>query len=399
MNEFVPLSDFTYVIDTLFILFSMTLIILMVPGFAMLEAGLVRTKNVSTVLTINTMIYAVASLSFLLIGYKYAYGSWENSSLSLYAAFMFQMAFVGKTINIMSGGVSERVRIIPLTLFTVIMGAFIYPSVVNVAWGANLLEGTALELSMYDLAGSTVIHSTGGWALLAAILIMGARKGRYVNGKVRVIPASNIPLVVLGAFLLWIGWFGFNGGSVGSISTKEGADAVALTIMNTNTSGLAGAIIAGLIMYIRYRKFDITMILNGALGGLVAVTAGPDLYTIYQPILIGLIGGMLVVFAVPLFDKLRIDDPVGALSVHLINGIWGTIAVGIFAANPEEGITLLGQIKGVAVIGTFVFVSSFAIIYLINLVFKFKASDDEQMQGLDIHECGMEAYPEHQRSV
>lgn len=399
MNEFVPLSDFTYVIDTLFILFSMTLIILMVPGFAMLEAGLVRTKNVSTVLTINTMIYAVASLSFLLIGYEFAYGSWENSSLSLYAAFMFQMAFVGKTINIMSGGVSERVRIIPLTIFTVIMGAFIYPSVVNVSWGANFLEGTALELSMYDLAGSTVIHSTGGWALLAAILIMGARKGRYVNGKVRVIPASNIPLVVLGAFLLWIGWFGFNGGSVGSISTKEGADAVALTIMNTNTSGLAGAIIAGLIMYIRYRKFDITMILNGALGGLVAVTAGPDLYTIYQPILIGLIGGMLVVFAVPLFDKLRIDDPVGALSVHLINGIWGTIAVGIFAANPEEGITLMGQLKGVAVVGVFVFVSSFAIIYLINMVFKFKASDDEQMQGLDIHECGLEAYPEHQRSV
>jgi ammonia channel protein AmtB len=192
MNEFLPLSDFTYIIDTLFILFSMTLIILMVPGFAMLEAGLVRTKNVSTVLTINTMIYAVASMSFLLFGYTHAYGSWENSSLSLYAAFMFQ-----------------------------------------------------------------------------------------------IIPASNIPLVVLGAFLLWIGWFGFNGGSVGSISTKEGADAVAMTIMNTNTSGLAGAIIAGLMMYIRYRKFDITMILNGALGGLVAVTAGPNLYAIYQPILIG----------------------------------------------------------------------------------------------------------------
>lgn len=399
MNEFLLVSDFTYIIDTLFIIFSMTLIILMVPGFAMLEAGLVRTKNVSTVLTVNTMIYAVASISFLLIGYEYAFGSWENSSLSMYAAFMFQMAFVGKTINIMSGGVSERVRIIPLTIFTVIMGAFIYPTVVNITWGANFLEGSALALSMYDLAGSTVIHSTGGWALLAAILIMGARKGRYVNGRVRVIPASNIPLVVLGAFLLWIGWFGFNGGSVGSISTKEGADAVALTIMNTNTSGLAGAIIAGLIMYIRYGKFDITMILNGALGGLVAITAGPDLYDIYQPIIIGLIGGALVVFAVPLFDKLRIDDPVGALSVHLINGIWGTLAVGIFAANPEEGITLMGQVKGIAVVGVFAFVSSFVVIYLINKVFIFRASDDEQMQGLDIEECGLEAYPEHQRSI
>lgn len=400
MEKYLLISDFTYIIDTLFIIFSMTLIILMVPGFAMLEAGLVRTKNVSTVLTVNTMIYAVASMSFLLIGYKYAFGTWENTSLSMYAAFMFQMAFVGKTINIMSGGVSERVRIIPLTIFTVVMGALIYPTVVNITWGANFLDGTALAINtMHDLAGSTVIHSTGGWALLAAILIMGARRGRYVKGRVRVIPASNIPLVVLGAFLLWIGWFGFNGGSVGSITTKEGADAVALTIMNTNTSGLAGAIIAGLIMYIRYRKFDITMILNGALGGLVAITAGPELYNVYQPILIGTIGGLLVVFAVPIFDKLQIDDPVGALSVHLVNGIWGTLAVGIFAADAESSISFMGQLKGAAVVGVFVFTSSFIVIYLINLVVKFRASDEEEMKGLDIDECGLEAYPEHQRSI
>ena len=372
----------------------------MVPGFAMLEAGLVRTKNVATVLTVNTMIYAVASMAFFLYGYEYAFGTWENTSLSMYAAFMFQMAFVGKTVNIMSGGVSERVRIIPLSIFTVIMGALIYPTVVNITWGANFLEGTALALNMYDLAGSTVIHSTGGWALLAAILIMGPRRGRYMKeGRVRVIPASNIPLVVLGAFLLWIGWFGFNGGSVGSITTKEGADAVALTIMNTNTAGLAGAIIAGFIMYIRYRKFDITMILNGALGGLVAITAGPDLYDIYQPIIIGVIGGTLVVLAVPIFDKIKIDDPVGALSVHLVNGIWGTLAVGIFASDPENGITLMGQIKGIVVVGVFAFVSSATVLFLINLVVKFRASDEEQMKGLDIEECGLEAYPEHQRSI
>jgi len=399
MNEYLLVSDFTYIIDTLYIIFSMTLIILMVPGFAMLEAGLVRTKNVATVLTVNTMIYAIASMAFLLFGYKFAFGSWDNSSLSMYAAFMFQMAFVGKTVNIMSGGVSERVRIIPLSIFTVFMGALIYPTVVNITWGANFLEGTALALNMYDLAGSTVIHSTGGWALLAAILIMGSRRNRYVNGKVRVIPASNIPFVVLGAFLLWIGWFGFNGGSVGSITTKEGADAVALTIMNTNTAGLAGAIIAGLVMYIRYKKFDITMILNGALGGLVAITAGPDLYNIYQPILIGVIGGLLVVFAVPIFDKLKIDDPVGALSVHLVNGIWGTLAVGIFASDVENGITLMGQIKGVLVVGTFAFVSSSVVIYIINIFVKFRASDEEQMQGLDIEECGLEAYPEHKSSI
>ena len=389
-------GDLSYVIDTLFTLFAMTLIIFMVPGFAMLEAGLVRTKNVSSVLTINTMIYAVASLAFLLIGYKFAFGSWDNSSLSMWAAFMFQMAFVGKTVNIMSGGVSERVRIIPLAIFTVMMGGLIYPAIVNISWGANFLEGTMFAINnMHDLAGSTVIHSTGGWALLAAILIIGSRKGRYHNGKIRVIPASNIPLVVLGAFLLWIGWFGFNGGSVGSISSKENADIVALTIMNTNTAGLAGAIIAGLIMYVRYRFFDITMILNGALGGLVAVTAGPDLYDIYTPILVGLVGGGLVVFAVPLFDKMKIYDPVGALSVHLVNGIWGTLAVGIFVSD----VAFMEQLKGVVVVGAIVFPTSLIVIYLINFVFKFRAEDDNQVEGMDVAECGVEAYPEFKRAI
>ncbi len=392
-------ADFSYIIDTFFTLFAMTLIIFMVPGFAMLEAGLVRTKNVTAVLTVNTMIYAVASMAFFLVGYDLAFGSWENSSMSMWAAFLFQMAFVGKTINIMSGGVSERVRLIPLTIFAVIMGALIYPTIVNISWGADMLDGTMFDINMYDLAGSTVIHSTGGWALLAAILIMGSRKGRYVNGKIRVIPASNIPLVVLGAFLLWIGWFGFNGGSVGSIASKENADAVALTIMNTNTAGLAGAIIAGILMFIRYRLLDITMILNGALGGLVAVTAGPDLYDIHTPILIGAIGGTLVVFAVPLFDRLRLDDPVGALSVHLVNGIWGTLAVGIFAANPAEGITFMGQLKGVLVVFGIVFPVSFIVLYLINKLIRFRAEDDAQLEGMDVNECGVEAYPEFKRAI
>ena len=388
-------TDFKYIIDTFFALFSMVLIIFMVPGFAMLEAGLVRTKNVTSVLTINVMIYAVASISFLLIGYTLAFGSWENSSMSLWAAFLFQMAFVGKTINIMSGGVSERVRIIPLSLFAVIMGAFIYPSVVNITWGADLLSGTFLDIDMYDLAGSTVIHSTGGWALLAALLIVGARKGRYLEEKVRVIPASNIPLVVLGAFLLWIGWFGFNGGSVGSISSVESANSVAKTIMNTNTAGLCGAIIAGILMHIRYKLFDITMILNGALGGLVAITAAPDLYDMYTPILIGAVGGALVVFAVPLFDKLRLDDPVGALSVHLVNGIWGTLAVGIFI----EEISFVEQLKGVLLIGFYAFTLSFIVLYLINKVSQFRATDDDQLEGMDVSECGVEAYPEFKRSI
>ena len=386
-----------YVIDTFFALFAMTLIILMVPGFAMLEAGLVRTKNVTSVLTVNVMIYAVASMAFMLIGYEYAFGSWDHQDgMSKYAFFMFQMAFVGKVVNIMSGGVSERSRIIPLVLFTIAVGAFIYPTIVNITWGANFLSGTAFDISsMHDLAGSTVIHSTGGWALLAAILIMGPRRGRFKkNGAIQVIPASNIPLVVLGAFLLWIGWFGFNGGSVGAISSKENADAVALTIMNTNTAGLSGAIIGWLFTYVRYKKFDVTMILNGALGGLVAITAGPDLYDIHTPILIGAIGGALVVIFVPIFDRLKMDDPVGALSVHLVNGIWGTIAVGIFA-----DVSLLAQLKGVAVVGAIVFPLSYATIYLMNKFFQLRAGDDEQLEGIDAIECGIEAYPEFKRSI
>ncbi|UCN01002.1 ammonium transporter [Sulfurimonas sp. SWIR-19] len=388
-------ADFKYILDTFFTLFSMVLIILMVPGFAMLEAGLVRTKNVSSVLTVNTMIYAVASMAFLLVGYSLAFGSWENSSMSIWAAFLFQMAFVGKTINIMSGGVSERVKIIPLMIFTVVMGAVIYPLIVNVSWGADLLAGTVLDIDMYDLAGSTVIHSTGGWALLAAILIMGPRKDRYKDGKIKVIPASNVPLVVLGALLLWIGWFGFNGGSVGSISSVENADTVAKTIMNTNTAGLAGAIIAAVIMYARYKLLDITMILNGALGGLVAITAGPDLYDMYTPILIGAIGGALVVFAVPMFDKLKLDDPVGALSVHLVNGIWGTLAVGVFV----DKVSLVSQLKGIVVIGVFAFVSSYIVIYIINKIVAFRAEDDIQVEGLDVNEVGVESYPEFKRAI
>lgn len=389
--------DYGYIINTLFVLFSMTLIILMVPGFAMLEAGIVRTKNVTSVLTVNVMIYVIASLAFILIGYDFAFGNTQITTLSPLAFVMFQMAFVGKAINIMSGGVGERAKIFPLTLFTFIMGALIYPFMVNISWGSDILKDTLFDLNMHDLAGSTVIHSTGGWALLAAILIIGSRKGRYVNNQIKVIPASNIPLVTLGALLLWIGWFGFNGGSVGNIASKEAADTVALTIFNTNTAGLAGALSAGIFIYVRYKLFDITMILNGALGGLVAITAGADILNTANSLIIGGIGGILVVIAVPLFDKVRIDDPVGALSVHLVNGIWGTIAVGIFASDAT--ITLLGQIKGVAVIGILVFSISYTIIYAINKFMPFRAEDDAQMEGLDESECGIESYPEFSRTI
>ena len=233
----------------------MTLIIFMVPGFAMLEAGIVRTKNVTAVLTINTLIYVVASLSFLLIGYNLAFGEFGSETMSKWAMFLFQMAFVGKVVNIMSGGVSERAKNNSFSYIYYYYGFFNLPNYCKCNLGCKILDGTILELSMHDLAGSTVIHSTGGWALLAAIIIIGARKGRYTKeGAVRVIPASNIPLVTLGAFLLWIGWFGFNGGSVGTMATKEDADLVALTIMNTNTAGLIGAIVVAIIMQIVYKN-------------------------------------------------------------------------------------------------------------------------------------------------
>ncbi len=368
----------------------------MVPGFAMLEAGLVRTKNVTTVLTVNTMIYIVASLVFFFWGYVLAFGGWNGSSMSMYAAFLFQMAFVGKTVNIMSGGVSERTKIIPLSIFTIFMAGLIYPLVVNFTWGADMLKGSFLDISsMHDLAGSTVIHSTGAWALLAAILIIGPRKGRYIKDKIKVIPASNIPLVALGAFLLWIGWFGFNGGSVGSISTKEAANTVAMVVMNTNNAGLIGGLVVMILGYIQYKKFDITMILNGALGGLVAITAGADVVSPISALIIGAVGGALVYFAVPFFDKLKLDDPVGALSVHLVNGIWGTIGTGIFAS----GVSLMAQIKGVVVVGIFAFVASYIILFIINKIVPFRADEENEIEGLDVSECGIESYPEFKRAI
>ena len=388
-------SSIHYVIDTFFLLFAAVLILLMVPGFAMLEAGLVRSKNASAVLTGNVMLYAITSFVFLLWGYNLMFGGsgfFLNGvaveGYSAYAYFLFQMAFVSKTVSIMSGGVSERIRIVPFMIFAVLMSGFIYPMVGNAIWGGGFLK------EVHDLAGCTVIHSVGGWALLAGILVLGARRGRYgKEGQVRAIPASNIPLVTLGAMLLWIGWFGFNGGSAFTISSIEKADLVGLIIVNTNTAGLAGAISAAFIIYFQYKKLDITMILNGALGGLVAITASADVVGLWEPIIIGAIGGMLVVFAVPLFDKFKIDDPVGALSVHLVNGIWGTLAVALFA-----DFSLLTQLKGIALTGLFTFTISYIAFVLIKKMIGLRSDEEHEYVGLDLEECGLEAYPEFAKS-
>jgi len=389
------LSHIQYIIDTFFLLFASVLIILMVPGFAMLEAGLVRSKNVSAVLTGNVMLYAITSFIYLLWGYNVMFGGSGfflegvvTEGYSPYAYFFFQMAFVSKTVSIMSGGVSERIRIVPFMIFAVLMSGFIYPLVGNAIWGGGFLK------EVHDLAGCTVIHSVGGWALLAGILVLGARRGRYgKEGQVRAIPASNIPLVTLGAMLLWIGWFGFNGGSAFNISSIEKADLVGLIIVNTNTAGVSGAIIAAVSVYFQYKKLDITMILNGALGGLVAITASADVVGLWEPIVIGAIGGALVVFAVPLFDKFQIDDPVGALSVHLVNGIWGTIAVALFA-----DFSLLTQLKGIALTGLFTFPVAYVAFVIIKKAIGLRSDEEHEYVGLDLEECGLEAYPEFVKS-
>ena len=387
----------TYVINSFFLLFSAVLIILMAPGFAMLEAGLVRTKNVVTVLTGNVMLYAVTSFVFLLWGYNLMFGGSgffldgvaSAGDFSMLAFFFFQMAFVSKTVSIMSGGVSERIKILPFMLFAVIMAGFIYPLVGNWIWGGGFLK------EMHDLAGSTVIHSVGGWAVLAAIIVLGPRKGKYTkDGQIRPIPASNIPLVTLGALLLWIGWFGFNGGSAFEIASKDNADLVSTIIINTNTAGIVGAIVAALLVYMQYKKLDVTMILNGALGGLVAITAGADVVGLWEPIIIGAVGGALVVFAVPMFDRMKIDDPVGAISVHLVNGIWGTIAVALFNSD----YSLMTQLKGIAVVAIFVFPVTYITIFVIKNFFGLRCEDECEYNGLDFDECGVESYPEFVKS-
>lgn len=383
--------DLKYALDSLFLIFSAVLIIFMAPGFSMLEAGLVRTKNATAVLTGNVLLYAVCSFVYLFWGYNLMFngdGFFLNGvkvvGYSGFAFFFFQMAFVSKTVSIMSGGVSERIRILPFMTFAIIMSGFIYPMVGKWTWGGGFLK------DMHDLAGSAIIHSVGGWALLAAILVLGPRKGKYTkDGKIRPIPASNIPLVTLGGLLLWIGWFGFNGGSAFHISSKDAADLVGLIIVNTNTAGLTGAITATIIVYLQYKKLDITMILNGALGGLVAITAGADVYGLWQPMIIGAIGGALVIYAIPIFDKFKIDDPVGALSVHLVNGIWGTIAVAIFA-----NYSFVTQLKGIAVIGVFTFTLSFIVFVIIKKLIGLRSDEEYEYEGLDIEECGVEAYPE-----
>ena len=395
-------AEIKYVLDTIWLLISGALVMWMAAGFAMLEAGMVRTKNVTAILTKNIALYSVACIAFYLIGYNLMYGE-GNAVLgsgfalsgtsadghSLLSDFFFQVVFVATAASIVSGTVAERVRFWPFMTFTLVLTAIIYPIQGHWTWGGTSLGGLIDGFS--DFAGSTIVHSVGGWAGLAGALLLGARKGKYDSqGNVHPIPASSLPMATLGTFVLWLGWFGFNGGSQLALGSKGDADAISAVIANTNIAACAGAVVAMILTQILFKKVDLTMVLNGALAGLVSITAGPDYPSMGLAMLIGGIGGALVVFAVPFFDKLKIDDPVGALSVHLVGGIWGTLAVGLFK---EDG-SLGAQIMGIIVIGLFTFVFSIIVWYILKVTMGIRVSEEQEYIGSDEEEFGMHSYPE-----
>ncbi|BDX17984.1 MULTISPECIES: ammonium transporter [Halopseudomonas] len=402
-----------YALDTFYFLICGALVMWMAAGFAMLEAGLVRAKNTTEILTKNVALYATACTMYLLIGYHIMYSSPEGGIFpsfgvligaentvedvlaggddapyySVASDFFFQVVFVATAMSIVSGAVAERMKLFAFLVFAVIMTGFIYPIQGFWKWGGGFLN----EAGFLDFAGSGVVHMTGATAALAGVLLLGARKGKYgSNGQINAIPGANLPLATLGMFVLWLGWFGFNGGSQLVVSNISDANAVAQIFVNTNAAA-AGGLIAGLVVArILFGKADLTMALNGALAGLVAITAEPLTPSGLQATLIGAVGGVIVVFSVLALDKLKIDDPVGAISVHGVVGIWGLLAVCL--TNSDA--TLTAQLMGIVVIFLWVFISSLIVWSIIKLVMGLRVSEEEEYEGVDISECGMEAYPE-----
>ena len=306
---------------------------------------------------------------------------------SSYSDWFFQMVFCATTASIVSGTVAERIKFWPFIIFTALLTGFIYPIVGSWEWGGGYLDS---KWAFSDFAGSTLVHSTGGWAALIGAIILGARKGKYVDGKVNPIPGSNMPLATLGVFILWLGWFGFNGASQLAMGTISDADAIAKIFVNTNMAAVAGVLVAVLYTQLRYKKIDLTMALNGALAGLVAITAEPLTPAVWQALLIGGAGSLLACLTVPLLDKLKIDDVVGAIPVHLVAGIFGTLVVP--ATNGDA--SFVGQLVGVLMVGVFVSVVSAIIWTVLKVTIGIRVSDEEEYEGLDSHEVGIAAYPE-----
>lgn len=407
------LTALQYGFDTFYFVICGALVMWMAAGFAMLEAGLVRSKNTTEILVKNVALFATACIMYLLVGYYIMYSSPEGGILPslgfligdentvdavlaggddapYYAAradFFFQIVFAATCMSIVSGAVAERMKLWPFIAFAVVMTAFIYPVQGYWKWGSGFLN----EAGFLDFAGSTVVHLAGASAALAGVLLLGARKGKYgSNGQVNAIPGANLPLATLGMFILWMGWFGFNGGSQLKMSTIEDANAVAQVFVNTNMAAAGGLVAALIVARLLFGKADLTMAINGALAGLVAITAEPLTPTAQQATLIGGVGGVLVVFAILGFDKIKIDDPVGAISVHGVVGIWGTLAVCL--TNPDA--SLGAQLLGIVCVFAWVFGVSLVVWGIIKAVVGLRVSEEEEYEGVDLVECGMEAYPE-----
>jgi len=412
--------ELQYAMDTFYFLVCGALVMWMAAGFAMLEAGLVRSKNTTEILTKNVALFAISCTMYLVCGYELMYGGGfflsgitevdSAAVLAEYAAredgfnggsiysgasdFFFQVVFVATAMSIVSGAVAERMKLWAFLAFAVVMTGVIYPMEGNWTWGGGSVFGLyslADDFGFSDFAGSGIVHMAGATAALAGVILLGARKGKYgKNGEVNAIPGANLPMATLGTFILWMGWFGFNGGSVLKLGDISSAHSVAVVFMNTNAAAAGGLIGALLLARILFKKADLTMALNGALAGLVAITAEPSTPTPLEATLIGFIGGLIVVVAILALDKAKLDDPVGAISVHGVVGLFGLLVVPF----TNDGATILGQLVGALTIFAWVFSTSFVTWLVLKAVMGIRVTEEEEYEGVDLAECGMEAYPE-----
>ena len=407
--------ELQYAMDTFYFLICGALVMWMAAGFAMLEAGLVRAKNTTEILTKNVALFAIASTMYLICGYEFMYdggfflsgtagavdpaavlaasaeaGFADMAEYSPASDFFFQVVFVATAMSIVSGAVAERMKLWAFLAFAVVMTGFIYPIEGSWTWNGDAVPFIG-ELNYSDYAGSGIVHMAGAAAALAGVLVLGARKGKYAaDGTVQAIPGANLPLATLGTFILWMGWFGFNGGSTLKLGGIEVANEVANVFLNTNAAASGGLIAALIVARLVFGKADLTMALNGALAGLVAITADPASPSPLMATIIGGIGGIIVVGSIVFLDKIKIDDPVGAISVHGVVGLWGVFAVLL----SNDGASFMGQLQGVAVIFVWVFVTSYITWTIIKAIMGVRVSEEEEYEGVDISECGMEAYPE-----
>lgn len=402
------MENAVFTTNNLWMMICIALVFIMHLGFSLLEIGLTRAKNTINILFKNVMILIIGILSYTLVGFSLMYPGetfsgavfgfsnfglllpengltfeYADGAYTFYTDFLFQAMFAATAATIVSGAVAERIKLSSFIIFSILYVAFIYPITGMWKWGGGFLD----ELGFYDFAGSTLVHSVGGWAALVSVALLGARIGKFKEGKISVIPGHSIPLATVGAFLLWFGWFGFNGGSV--LSADPGT--TSLVLVTTCIAASAGGLGAFLVSYLRYRDNDLSMILNGVLGGLVGITAGADVMGVMDALIIGFVAGILIVFAVSFFDRLKLDDPVGAISVHLVCGIWGTLAVGIFG-DLAGWSQFFNQIIGVISVGIFCLSSSFLILFGLKKSIGLRVTEREEIEGLDTHEHGTAAY-------